>query len=596
VIFHPIIFIGIGNNRSKERVICCDLGGKNLKRKMILPILFVSMIALAGGCSKRKGNSDASSLDTTINQDGYEAGASIPSDTDKNKELQTNTDTEDQAALFPAYQLINGVRRYGFIDAAGTFVIEPAFTSAKDFSDDRAVVRDTEQTLVIDTEGNTVFRSAFDIEPFQNGAAIISQIVEDKYLKGFINTEGDIIIPPIYEKADGFNEDGSALVSPERGIYERIDKSGKVQESCKLEEKYSNVIEFRDGYIVYSDFNSMNIGVVDYKGKQIIKPNYSGIKYLGDDLFAVYALTDESFVPEYARPAALFNCSGEQLTGFRYYDISEFNEGFASVTDNKYTYFINEKGEAVKELPKFAGRGTLKFVGNDIIKAEIDRDLIYQQKDNAILWQNDRTQILASNLQVKANKVKLNKYVTVYYPVIEGLDAGVQKRVNAKLHDLFTQGRLDTEEEDYLSAEDDFAAKLQKNLIIIRKTGYDYYFGAAHGMPIRQYYYIDRTTGNFYELSDLFRKDSDYESRINSILSDQIEEELEKDDTMFFTDSFQGIREDQDFILTGDSIILYFTPMEIAAYAEGFPEFTIPFEKIKDIIDTDGAFWNAFKK
>lgn len=115
-------------------------------------------------------------------------------------------------------------------------------------------------------------------------------------------------------------------------------------------------------------------------------------------------------------------------------------------------------------------------------------------------------------------------------------------------------------------------------------------------MPIRQYYYIDRTTGNFYELSDLFRKDSDYESRINSILSNQIEEELEKDDTMFFTDSFQGIREDQDFILTGDSIILYFTPMEIAAYAEGFPEFTIPFEKIKDIIDTDGAFWNAFKK
>ena len=562
-----------------------------MKRKILLPMLYVSMIAFVVGCSvdKQKGSRDAGSADTTINQEEYEA-VEIPLDT--NKELQSDTETEQQVFL-PAYQMVNGAKRYGFIDTAGEFVVEPAYTSVKDFSDERAVVRDMEQTLVIDTEGNVVFRSAFDIEPFHNGAAIVSQIVEDKYVKGFINTEGDMILPPVYEKADSFNEDGFALVSPEKGIYEKIDKSGKVQESYKLEEQYSHVVEFKDGYIIYSDFDSMNIGVVDYKGNQIIEPDYSGIKYLGDDLFAVYALTDEPFVPEYARPAALFNSHGEQLTEFRYYDITEFNKGYASVTNDRYTYFINEKGEAVEELPKFTGRGTLKLVGTDIIKAEIDSDLNYRQKDNTVLWQNDRTQILAPELQVKANKIKRNKYITIYYPVIEGLDASVQNVVNDRLYGLFTQGRVNSEAEDYLSVEDDFTAKLQKNLIVIKKTGYDFYFGAAHGMPLQEYYYINRNTGDFYELKDLFNENSDYESRINSILSKRIKEESENEEGSFFTDSFQGIHEDPNFIITEDSVIIYFTPMEIAAYAEGFPEFVIPFEEIHDLIDTNGAFWNA---
>lgn len=62
----------------------------------------------------------------------------------------------------------------------------------------------------------------------------------------------------------------------------------------------------------------------------------------------------------------------------------------------------------------------------------------------------------------------------------------------------------------------------------------------------------------------------------------------------YLLDDFKSIREDQNFVLFKDYIQLYFYPYEVASYAEGFAKFSIPYEEINDILDTDSDFWWSF--
>lgn len=50
------------------------------------------------------------------------------------------------------------------------------------------------------------------------------------------------------------------------------------------------------------------------------------------------------------------------------------------------------------------------------------------------------------------------------------------------------------------------------------------------------------------------------------------------------------------FIITGNSLQIYFYPYEIGPYAAGFITFEIPYSEITDIIDTGGELWKAFDK
>jgi hypothetical protein len=97
-------------------------------------------------------------------------------------------------------------------------------------------------------------------------------------------------------------------------------------------------------------------------------------------------------------------------------------------------------------------------------------------------------------------------------------------------------------------------------------------------------------------LSDLFKENDAYKLRLTSIVKKQISERAKDQDTMFYPDANPEINEDSNFYISKDALVLYFHPYEIAAYAAGFPEFTIKFNEIIDIINTDGEFWNTFEK
>lgn len=566
----------------------------NYGRISLTVFTLITILTLSGSCY---GQSPAVSSDT--NETASIAGVTqmppeVPAEVTLKETKEISPPSKD-SRLFPAYQYINGEKLYGFIDNNGTFVIRPGYSSVTNFNDGYAAITGTADNKIIDKGGKIVFESNYLISPYCNGAAVFTNIDNNNYKKGYLDTKGNIMIKPDYIQADDFNKDGTAFVSKVPGEYDIINKSGNVLEEYKLNNKYNNVINFKDGYITYLDPNNNKTGVVNYKGEEIFKPKYNEITYLGHDLFAIKDPSLDAYEPQLTEPAALYDKSGKQLTSYMLYDVSEYHDGYASATNSQYTYFIDLKGKEALDLPKVKGRGKLTKMG-DVIKAEIDDDLIYMKTDGTVIWQNDRTQALSPAITVTEKKFKPNKYAYIYYPYIEGLfDTSIQSTVNGKLYRLFTDSRLNLKEEDKLSVADTFHAQLMKNLLIINKTGYDYNFGAAHGMPIRNYYFIDINTGEFYDLSDLFKEDSDYVTEIDAIIGKQIDEESKKADFDYFPDSFKGIAGNQFFKLTKNALVIYFYPYDIAPYAAGFPEFKIPFGQLKDIIDYEGSFWTSFQ-
>jgi hypothetical protein len=558
-------------------------------KKIILPICAAILLIILGislyFILKEKPTEQVNNPDITLSPSIAPTPTSVPT------AAPTPLPVEEQS-LYPAYQVTDGVTKYGYIDSTGVFVIDPIYDYADDFRDGVAVVRQGEDNLVIDRTGTVIYQSKDTIGSFHNGAASI-YTNDDIWLYGFIDTAGKVIVEPKYPSVSDFDKNGHAYASlPDNSTYDLIDIAGNVIDSYTPNIDADYVLSFEDGYGVYT--KNSKYGVVSITtGETILEPIYSSIQYLGNDLFAVKDPAVESYEAE-IKPAAIFNLQGKQLTDYVYYDISHFNGDYASACDDTTIFFIGTDGKPVNTLPSFDGSGVLNLQGN-IIKANVDGVLTYYHTDNTVLWKADTSISLGSGITIKDMIFKPLHTVLVHYPQVEGLqDTNVQNQINEQLETDFVESRANITKEDALTVSDSFSASLKNNLLIISMSGYDYYAGAAHGMPLQNYYFIDISTGEFYELKDLFKKDSDYKTPINEFIRKKIKEDIATGESMFFEDQFTGISDAQYFYLTEDGLTIYFYPYDIAAYAGGFPEFTMTFEQLQDVIDKDGAFWKAF--
>jgi hypothetical protein len=502
--------------------------------------------------------------------------------------------SEEEGGLYPAYIKEGGKAKYGYINTKGDFILQPIYDYANDFSEGIAIVMQGEKYLAIDESGAVIFENDNTISSFRNGVASFAMTNHDVWLYGYVDKSGQVIIEPQFIYAGSFNDKDQAYVTlPNGKTYELIDKSGKVLASYELELGNNYVSSFEDGYVIYYDSESMKYGASTLTGDTILEPKYSDIAYLGSNLFAVKS-PDMEFYQATNAPSAIYNSKGEQLTDYTFYDLAHYSNGYTSASDDSSVFFLDSSGQEVTSLPSYDGSGKLKLFGS-VVKAEIDGDLIYYHLDNTVIWKNDSTIRLTPSLLVKQMKFKPLRSVTVRYPKLEGLtDTAVQDKINEQLEALFTESRANITKEDRLFVDDSFTAQLNNQLLTITMSGYDYYDGAAHGMPLMEYYFIDITTGEFYRFRDLFKKDSDYKTKINEFIKTSIEDALETGESMYIEDAFTGITEEQHFYLRSDSLIIYFYPYEIAAYGAGFPEFTIPFAELADYIDTEGAFWKSF--
>ena len=138
-------------------------------------------------------------------------------------------------------------------------------------------------------------------------------------------------------------------------------------------------------------------------------------------------------------------------------------------------------------------------------------------------------------------KYKPNPDYLVYYPQIEGMrDQATQQTLNTKLKEMSQLKFIpENQQLDYTYTGDFDVIFYKQKLLELELNGYNYPFGAAHGMPTKVYAVINLENGRMYELKDLFKPGIDYVKELSRIVGKQIQEDPQY--SYVFPDSYKGI-------------------------------------------------------
>ncbi|WP_239635180.1 WG repeat-containing protein [Paenibacillus sp. H1-7] len=544
-------------------------------------------------------------------------------------------DNKGQLRIQPQYEYAsdfqdNGLARVqshgknGVINTSGHYVVRPMYDFIGEFSEGRAAVIDKQGFKLMDETGRIVTPKAYSfISSMKEGRAMFSDHQSSKY--GYLDANGNEVIPAQYDEASDFRN-GKALVKVKDGEYALIGLDGRKLTTYSypfvgqpgdgllpfqkeqngrygyISEKGDIVIQpaftgafpFQEGRAVVNtaeDYKN-KYGLINTKGQYVIQPGYNDIRQIGEKRVAL-GKAIRADQPYIGSVYAIADTDGKQLTDFVYYDVGDFHKGLASVNDRKQTFFIDPSGKPAPGYPKINGTGTVALQ-DSIIQANVDQRLSYWNREGQPIWQQNTVIPLRPPYRVKEEKYKPNKDYLVYYPQVEGMsNATAQQRVNTKLKEMSQVKPIPSDTQlDYAYTGDFAVTFFKKTLLVLELSGYNFPFGAAHGMPSRKYPHINLQDGTMYALKDLFKPGSNYVAVLSEIVGKQIKEDPQY--SYVFPDSYKGIRPDQPFYVTEHALHLYFEPYEIAPYAAGFPTFTIPFAQIMNMIAVDGSFWKSF--
>ncbi|MCC0627529.1 MULTISPECIES: DUF3298 and DUF4163 domain-containing protein [unclassified Clostridioides] len=185
--------------------------------------------------------------------------------------------------------------------------------------------------------------------------------------------------------------------------------------------------------------------------------------------------------------------------------------------------------------------------------------------------------------------VKNDEYLesTINMPVITNSNKIVERSTNDKIkNDIFEfynksykeakQYLKDNpDEENKFVANVDFELKKNTDSALSIKVRYYTYSGGAHGFYQDIAYNVDMRTGKFLELMDLFKDNTKYKEVIDEEIKRQIAELEKKDEENIGIYNFKGIKENQNFYLQDENLVIYFDLYDITPYAAGIPEFSI---------------------
>ncbi|MBB6730041.1 DUF3298 and DUF4163 domain-containing protein [Cohnella zeiphila] len=182
--------------------------------------------------------------------------------------------------------------------------------------------------------------------------------------------------------------------------------------------------------------------------------------------------------------------------------------------------------------------------------------------------------------QIKEPHIKVN------VPVVTG---GTSQAALKRMNDAITAATQELMKQqsypspDIQEMDGTFEVKTnQRGVLSLSLLNYTF-TGGAHGNTLQKSLTFDVETGRSYSLSDLFKPDSAYKKRLNTIIQAQI-----KARKLPLLGEYPGISDDQDFYIADKALVVYFPLYAIVPYAWGFPYFPISVYDIEDIIDENG--------
>lgn len=112
------------------------------------------------------------------------------------------------------------------------------------------------------------------------------------------------------------------------------------------------------------------------------------------------------------------------------------------------------------------------------------------------------------------------------------------------------------------------------------------YTGGAHGTTIRKSNTFNLKTGREVPLSAFFNNPVTYKRRVLKYITEQAEERENQNPGMFFEDYKSLMRKyfnENSYYLSPEGLVIYYGQYDIAPYAVGIVEFTIPYEEVDNV-------------
>jgi len=227
-----------------------------------------------------------------------------------------------------------------------------------DFSEGLARVEKDRYWGFINKEGEEVIPLKYDgVGNFREGLAGLAKVLKDgKY--GFINKKSDEVIPLKYDFVWDFKE---GLAKVRKGKYWGFINK-KDEEVIPL--KYDYVWDFKEGLVKVR--KGKYWGFFNKKGEEVIPLKYN---YVGDFINGKSNVKKDGYW-------GFINKKGEEIIPLKYDDVGNFREGLVKVRKGKYCGFINKKDEEVIPLK-------YDYVGNfreGLAQVEKDGKLFYINK------------------------------------------------------------------------------------------------------------------------------------------------------------------------------------------------------------------------
>lgn len=199
------------------------------------------------------------------------------------------------------------------------------------------------------------------------------------------------------------------------------------------------------------------------------------------------------------------------------------------------------------------------------------------------------------NIEIGGSSAKID------VPQFEGLsDKEMEKKLNEQLGreaaSLAAEFKADAEE---LAEMSDGEGHMGVESGYIIRTDNDDYLAVdmfvfnvvGSSSTTHKFYTIDKKTGKFVTLEEIFKPGCDYTGRISEIVKKEMLRRNAEEEGLFFveadeyTEGFGGIAGDAKFFINDNgNIVICFDKYEVAAGAQGSPEFEISPEDIADIL------------
>ena len=161
--------------------------------------------------------------------------------------------------------------RVGLIDRTGKFVTEPVYLYINAYSEGRAAAADKDGYVVLDEEGRVISDKYGYIGNYKSGRAVYYIKTEaGKVLYGYLDESGKPVIQPIYLYATDF-EGNRAIVKLSDGLYAVIDRSGKAIKTIECWE----VSAFSNGKAAFRESSDGRYGYIDSNGNVVIQPAFA---------------------------------------------------------------------------------------------------------------------------------------------------------------------------------------------------------------------------------------------------------------------------------------------------------------------------------